>query len=110
MFEMIEYFSLFKKKSVKTYAIRFYAYQFHRFSQIKVDKVSILKLELNYFFRFFDKNCGFNLRFVFSIGFLFFFLEKKEPKIQDLETLAKILNNFLKSPKLGRIVWFEFLT
>jgi hypothetical protein len=44
------------------------------------------------------------------IWLLFFFLEKKEPKIQDLETLAKILNNSLKSPKLGRIGWFEFLT
>jgi len=32
----------------------------------------------------------------------FFCLETKEPKIQDLETPAKISNKFLKFPKLGR--------
>lgn len=33
---------------------------------------------------------------------LFFCLEAKEPKVQDLETRAKNLKNSLKSPKLGR--------
>jgi len=41
------------------------------------------------------------LKLSFYFDFMFFCLETKEPKIQDLETPAKILKNFLKSPNSG---------
>ncbi len=53
-------------------------------------------------FRFFAKNYGLKyFRLIVLFEFMFFCLEAKEPKIQDLETSAKILKNFLKSPNSG---------